>query len=51
VALAEITSEIMDRLREMIGAVRGEPAPPLWDPAPATPKPEAVERADREEAK
>jgi hypothetical protein len=34
----------MDRLRELIGEVRGEPAPPLWNPAPAMPKPEAAER-------
>lgn len=42
--LNEITTEIMERLRGMIGEVRGEPAPPLWNPAPETPKPEAAER-------
>ncbi len=39
--LIEITNEIMNRLREMIGEVRGEPAPPLWNPAPPAPRQEA----------
>lgn len=32
--LTEMTNEIMNRLREMIGEVRGEEPPPLWVPAP-----------------
>jgi 1-acyl-sn-glycerol-3-phosphate acyltransferase len=37
--LAEVTNEIMNRLREMIGEVRGAAPPPLWIPPPKETKP------------
>ena len=37
--LAEITNEIMNTLRAMIGEVRGAEPPPLWVPTPPTPAP------------
>jgi len=37
--LAEITNEIMNTLRAMIGEVRGAEPPPLWVPTPPTPPP------------
>ena len=33
--LNEMTTEIMNRLREMISDLRGEPAPPIWSPSSA----------------
>jgi 1-acyl-sn-glycerol-3-phosphate acyltransferase len=45
-ALAEATNEIMNRLREMIGEVRGEEPPPLFAYVPPAPR-----AADREKAK
>ncbi|GAA1036898.1 lysophospholipid acyltransferase family protein [Virgisporangium ochraceum] len=41
--LNEMTTEIMNRLREMISEVRGEPAPPIWSPQAAQQEPKVEE--------
>ncbi len=41
--LTEMTTEIMNRLREMISELRGETAPPIWSPSAARPPAKAEE--------